>query len=97
MHDNQSSDIFDQFDTEILSIGVFPLHITPKGIQAGVTKLNFHVDSFAIDINFFFKLSAAHRANYTKIEELTDFVSKVLFCSEVLFDTITQKKIASNF
>ena len=39
----QSSDIFCQLDTKILSIGVFPLHITHKEIQAGVTKLNFHV------------------------------------------------------
>ena len=39
----QSSDIFCQLGTKILSIGVFPLHITHKGIQAGVTKRNFHV------------------------------------------------------
>ena len=72
----QASATFEQLDTTILSIGTCPLHITHNGFRAGVSKLNFNIDGFAIDISFFFKLSAGRRADYIKIVELTDVVSQ---------------------
>ena len=51
-------------NTSILLIGTCPLHIVHNAFRAGVNKLNFSIDSFAIDVNFFFKLSAARRADY---------------------------------
>ena len=51
-------------NTSILLIGTCPLHIVHNAFRAGVNKLNFSIDSFAIDVNFFFKLSAGRRADY---------------------------------
>ena len=51
-------------NTSILLIGTCPLYIVHNTFRAGVNKLNFSIDSFAIDVNFFFKLSAARRADY---------------------------------
>ena len=50
----QSSEVFDQLDTTILSIGTCPLHVTHNGFRDGVKNLNFNVDTFPIDINSFF-------------------------------------------
>lgn len=48
---------FQTLNISILSIGTNPLHITHNGFRFGITKLDFNVDSFAIDINFFQALS----------------------------------------
>lgn len=74
----KSSEAFEQLNTSILSIGTCPLHITHNGFKAGILKLDFSVDSLAIDINFFFKLSAARRADYIDIGSVTDTLSHFL-------------------
>ena len=58
-----------------MSIGTCPLHITYNRFRSGIKKLDFNVDSFAIDVNFFFKLSAARRADSIDIGSLTEFIS----------------------
>ena len=55
-----------------------PLHITHSRFRTGIAKLYFNGDLFAIDINFFFNLSAAHRADYIEIETLTEVLSHFL-------------------
>ena len=72
----QSAEIFDQLDGTIFSISTCPLPITHNGFRDGVANLNFNVETFPIDINFFFKLSALHRADFLKIEELAYLVSR---------------------
>ena len=72
------SESFKHLNTSILSIGTCPLLITHNGFRSGIAKLDFNVDSFAIDINFFFKLSAAGRADYIDIGPLTEVVSHFL-------------------
>ena len=41
-------------DTSIISIGTCPLHIVHNAFRVGVNALNFSIDSFVININFFF-------------------------------------------
>lgn len=74
----KSSDIFNKLNKSILDIGTCPLHITHNGFRNGITKLSFNIDSFVIDINFFFKLSAARRADYLDIGSLTKVTSHFL-------------------
>ena len=62
-------------NTTILSIGTCPLHIVHNAFRAGVNSLGFNIDSFVIDVNFFFKLSAARRADYKSMEEFTEVIS----------------------
>ncbi|XP_065677645.1 uncharacterized protein LOC136092905 [Hydra vulgaris] len=57
-----------------ISIGTCPLHIVHNAFRAGVNVLNFNIDSFAIDVNFFFKHSAARRSDYRQIENLTEII-----------------------
>ena len=47
-----------------LDIGTCPLHVVHNSFCKGVTALNFDVDQYALDIYFFFKLSAGRRADY---------------------------------
>ena len=74
----KSSDIFKKLNKCILDIGTCPLHITHNGFRNGITKTSFNIDSFVIDINFFFKLSAARRADYLDIGSLTNVTSYFL-------------------
>ena len=64
--------------TTILSIGTSSLHIVHNTFRAGVNALNFNIDSFIIDSIFFFKLSAARRADYKQIQEFTDVISHLI-------------------
>ena len=59
----------------ILSIGTYPLHIVHNAFRTGVNALNFNINSFIIDVNFFFKLSAARRADYKQMQEFTDVIA----------------------
>ena len=70
----KSSPHIKSLGTTILSIGTCPLHIVHNALRAGVNASNFNVDSFIIDVNFFFKLSAARRADY-RMQKCTDVIS----------------------
>lgn len=74
---NMSSEM-KNLNTSILSIGTCPLHIVHNAFRAGVNKLNFGIDSFAIDVNFFFKLSTARRADYREMVEFTEVISRFI-------------------
>ena len=65
-------------NTTFLDVGTCPLHILHNAFRKGVSSLRFNVDQFALDINFFSKLSAGRRANYQKISEVTDIVEDAL-------------------
>ena len=71
----KSSATFQSLEKEILSVGTCPLHIVHNAFCAGITKLDFKIDSFLIDVNFFFKLSAARRADYAGMAEFTEITS----------------------
>ena len=49
----KSSPQMKSLDTTILQFGLNPLHVVHNAFQAGVNALNFSIDSFVIDINFF--------------------------------------------
>ena len=54
----KSSNVFSNIDKMILSVGTCPLHIVHNSFRNGIKVLEFDIDTFAIDVNFFFKLSA---------------------------------------
>ena len=62
--------------TSFLDIGTCTLHIVHNAFRNGVSSLKFDVDQFALDIHFFFKLSAGRRADYDKISDITDVVAQ---------------------
>ena len=74
----QSSEIMKNLNTNIISIGTCPLHIVHNSFSAAVNVLNFKIDSFIIDVNFFFKLSAGRRADYQQIEDFTEIISRFI-------------------
>ena len=49
----RSSESFRHINTTNLSAGTCALYITHNGFRSGIAKLDFNVDSFAIDVNFF--------------------------------------------
>ena len=57
-----------------LDVDTCSIHIANNGILEGIKCLkdNVNVDPFAIDLHFFFKLSAARREDYRGVSELTD-------------------------
>ena len=59
-----------------LDVSTCSLHIVHNAFRKDVSSLRFNVDQFALDINFFFKLSAGRRADYQKISEVTDIVAE---------------------
>ena len=59
-----------------LDVGTCPLHIVHKAFRKDVSSLRFNVDQFALDIQFFFKLSVGRRADYQKISEVSDIVTE---------------------
>ena len=71
----KSSPNIKSMDTTILSIGTYPRHIVHNAFRAGVNALNFNIDSFIIDVNFFFKLSAARRADFKQMQGFTNVIS----------------------
>ena len=70
------SSLLVEAQTSFLDIGSCPLHIVHNAFRKGVSQLKFNVDQFALDIHFFFKLSAARRADYKSMVEFTDIVSE---------------------
>ena len=59
----------------ILQIGTCPLHIVHNSFRYGILALSFDFDRYALDIHFFFNLSAGRRADYKKMESVTNIVS----------------------
>ena len=49
----KSSQQIKTLDSTILSIGKYSLHFVHNAFRAGVNALNFSIDSFVIDLNFF--------------------------------------------
>ena len=49
----RSSESFKHLNISVFSISTCPLHITHNRFRSDITKLDFNVDSFAIDVNFF--------------------------------------------
>ena len=70
------SSLLAEAQTSFLDIGSCPLHIVHNAFRKGVSSLKFNVDQFALDIHFFFKLLAKHRADYKSMVEFTDVVSE---------------------
>ena len=62
--------------TTFLDIGTCPLHTAHNAFRKGVSFLRFNVDQFALEIHFFFKLSAGRRADYQKILEVTNIAAE---------------------
>ena len=73
----KSSPHMKSLGTTILSIGTGPLHIVHNAFRAGVNPLNFNIDSFIIDVNFFFKL----------------FLSEIYGCYFTLYTETFQHKV----
>ena len=59
-----------------LNIGTCPLHIVHNSFCKGVAALKFDVDQCALDIHFFFKLSAGRIADYKSIGAVANIVSE---------------------
>ena len=57
-----------------MDVGTYSLRITNNAFLEGIKCLkdNVNFDQFAIDLHFFFKLSAARREDYRGVSELTD-------------------------
>ena len=60
--------------THFLDVGTCSIHIAINAFLVGIKCLkdNVNVDQFAIDLHFFFKLSAVRREDYRGVSELTD-------------------------
>ena len=60
--------------TYFLDVGTCSMLIANNAFLEGIKCLkdNVNVDQFAIDLHFFFKLSAARREDYRGVSELTD-------------------------
>ena len=70
------SNLLAEAKTTFLNIGTCPLHIVHNAFRKGVSSLAYNVDQFAVDIHFFFKLSATRRADYKSMAKITDVVAE---------------------
>ena len=66
------------WNTSISSTGTYLIHITHNGFRSSIKKSDFNVDLFAINVNFFFKFSAAFGADYIDVASLKEVVSYFL-------------------
>ena len=71
-----NADVLTNINKLFLDIATCPLHVVHNSFHKGVTALNFHVDQYALDIHFFFKLSAEWGADYKSIGDVTNIVSE---------------------
>ena len=71
-----NADVLTNINKLFLDIGTCPLHVVHNSFCKGVADLNFDVDQYALDIHFFFKLSAGQRADYKSIGDVTNIVSE---------------------
>ena len=70
-----NADVLTNINKLFLEIGTCPLHVH-NSFRKGVAALNFGADQYALDIHFFFKLSAGRRADYKSIGDVTNIVSE---------------------
>ena len=100
-HSNQNSPKSFKKDTHFVDIGT--CSIANNAFLEGIKCLkdNVNVDQFAIDLHFFFKLSAARGEDYRGVSELTDVTTHfvIRYCQirwlsldKVLIRTIEQYK-----
>ena len=63
-----------QKQTTLINVGTCTLHIVNNAFAKGMGYIDKQLDfdQLALDINFFFKLSAARREDLSKVEEITD-------------------------
>ena len=64
--------------TTFLKLGSCNLHAVNNSSGKGLKSLKediIDLDQFAIDLHFFFKLSAARREDYSKTSEITDITA----------------------
>ena len=71
-----NADVLTNINKLFLDTGTCPLHVVNNSFCKGVVDLNFDVDQYALDIHFFFKLSAGQRADYKSIGDVTNIVSE---------------------
>ena len=71
-----NADVLTNINKLFLDIGTCPLHVAHNSFHKGVAALSFDVDEYALDIHFFFKLSAGQRAEYKSIGDVTNIVSE---------------------
>lgn len=66
--------------SSFLSIGSCNLHTVNNGFGKGINVLKeiVDLDQFAIDLNFFFKLSAARREDFEKVSSLTEITTQYM-------------------
>ena len=56
--------------TSFLNLGTCCLHKVHNAYQTALKELKFDFDQFAVNINFFFKLSSARQEDYMRMEEV---------------------------
>ena len=84
--------LIDQLNKLILQVGTCPLHIVHNSFRYGILALSFDVDRYTRDIHFFLNLSAGRRADYKKMESVTNIVSHYAQ-KHVLTRWVTLKKV----
>ena len=63
---------------KLLDIDIWTLHKVHTSFKKRVTPFSTGINQFAVDLHSFFKLSSAHREDYSSMEELTDITSNYL-------------------
>ena len=65
-------------NTSFLNVGTCSIHIANNGFLEGLKFLKdvVNFDQFAIDLHFLFKLSAARRADFQGVSDLTDITTQ---------------------
>ena len=65
--------------TTLINVGTCTLHTVNNAFAKGMCYIDKQLDfdhQLALDINFFFKLSAARREDLSKVEEVTDMAHR---------------------
>lgn len=67
---------FESCDKSFLDIDTCTLHKVHTSFKKGVSSLPIDIDSFAVNLHGFFKLSSARREDYRNLEALTSVTSQ---------------------
>ena len=67
-----NADVLTNINKLFLDIGTCPLHVVHNFFRREVAALNFDVDHYALNMHFFFKLSAGRRADYKSVGDVTN-------------------------
>ena len=71
-----NNDVLTNINKLFLDIDTCPLHVVQNSFRKWVAALNFGVGQYALNIYFFFKLSAGRRADDKFIGDVTNIVSE---------------------